>query len=65
MVNEREYNMDILRILACFMVVVLHTSAQNWDAVPFISFEWKAFNFYNAMVRSAVPIFFMISGKLF
>lgn len=65
MVNKREYNMDVLRILACFMVVVLHTSAQNWDTVSFTSFEWKAFNFYNAMVRSAVPIFFMISGKLF
>lgn len=65
MISKREYNMDFLRIVACFMVILLHTSAQNWDSVSFTSFEWAAFNAYNSSVRSAVALFFMLSGKLF
>ena len=65
MISKREYNLDFLRIAACFMVILLHTSAQNWDSVPFTSFEWMAFNTYNSSVRSAVALFFMLSGKLF
>ena len=29
--REREYNMDYLRIFACFMVIFLHVAAQNWS----------------------------------
>ncbi len=65
MIKKREYNLDALRILACFMVVVLHTSAQNWNVVSFTAPQWQAFNLYNSAVRSAVPLFFMLSGKLF
>lgn len=63
--EKRDVRMDLLRISACFMVVLLHTSAQNWDAVPYNSADWLGLNFYNAAVRCAVAIFFMISGKLF
>ncbi len=31
--REREYNMDYLRIFACFMVIFLHVAAQNWSSV--------------------------------
>lgn len=65
MIRNREYHLDVLRILACFMVVLLHTSAYHWNTVGFASSEWQAFNLYNASVRSAVPLFFMLSGKLF
>ncbi len=65
MIRQRQYNIDLLRILACFMVVFLHVSANCWDAVPVSSFEWKVFNFYDTAVRSSVPLFFMISGMLF
>lgn len=62
---QRKYNIDLLRILACFMVVLLHVAADNWYYVPYDSAEWMAFNFYDIATRSAVPIFFMISGAMF
>lgn len=65
MPSKREYNLDFLRILACFMVVLLHTSAQNWGILPFSTLKGQAFNVYSSMVRSAVSVFFMLSGKLF
>lgn len=61
----REYNLDYLRILACIMVVCVHVSAQNWYSISVKSSSWKIFNIYDTMVRSAVPLFFMMSGKLF
>lgn len=57
--------MDFLRIFACFMVVFLHVSAQNWHITNVRSVEWQIFNVYDTAVRSCVPLFFMISGKLF
>ena len=65
MIQQRKYNIDFLRILACFMVVFLHVSASGWYTAPVSSFEWKTFNFYDTAVRSAVPLFLMISGMLF
>lgn len=60
-----EWNIDYLRIFACFMVIILHVSADNWHTADVDSFEWAVFNFYDTAVRSCVPLFFMISGKLF
>lgn len=65
MALKRNWNIDYLRIFACFMVVFLHVSAQNFYAMEPSSFQWQVFHFYNNAVRSAVPIFFMISGCLF
>ncbi|WP_126343442.1 acyltransferase [Kurthia zopfii] len=57
--------MDILRIIAMFMVVIIHVSASNFKTVDVSSFEWKTFNFTDSLARSAVPIFVMISGMFF
>lgn len=65
MEQKRQYNLDLLRILACFMVLILHTAAQRWESTPPESFAWQIFNIYDVLVRSAVPLFFMMSGKLF
>lgn len=65
MEQKRQYNLDLLRILACFMVLVIHVSAQNWYTISPQSREWQIFNIYNVFARSAVPLFFMLSGKLF
>lgn len=59
----RIYWMDLLRIVACFMVVISHCC----DAfighldIPQDAF-WSAF--YGCMVRACVPLFVMISGCL-
>lgn len=64
-IKTRDYNMDLLRILAAFMVVVIHVSAHNFSDTPTKSIEWLSYNFYDSVVRSAVPIFLMISGAFF
>lgn len=56
---------DFLKILATFAVVLLHAAALKWGNVEETSYEWKIMNFYDAIVRWAVPIFVMVSGALF
>lgn len=60
----RRYELDLCRILACFMVVMLHVSSSMWFIDPAMS-EWQVMNFYDILVRAGVPLFFMISGSLF
>lgn len=48
-----------LRIVACFMVILLHVSAENFHA---FRDKWWAANFYDSLTRACVPLFFMISG---
>lgn len=50
---------SLLRIVACFMVILLHVSAENFHA---FGEKWWAANFYDSLTRACVPIFFMISG---
>ena len=63
--KNRLIYMDILRIIACFSVVMLHTAAQFWYTLPIDQLEWKIANSYDAVFRFGVPIFVMISGALF
>lgn len=63
--GKRTIYVDVLRIVAMLMVVVIHVSASNWHGSDVQSFEWKTFNVFDSMVRSAVPIFVMISGMFF
>lgn len=64
MSKERIFYLDILRIVATFAVIMLHVAAQNWDMVPVNTSAWRSFNFYDAIVRWAVPVFVMMSGVL-
>lgn len=52
---------DTARIGACFMVVLLHVAA-----VEFQEFDnrWWASNFYDSFTRACVPVFLMITGVL-
>lgn len=60
--NTRNISYDLLRICAAVMVVLLHIAASNWYSLTPDKAEWFAMNFYDSMSRSAVPIFFMLSG---
>lgn len=62
---QRDISLDIVRILACFAVIVVHVSANSWSVADVHSYEWKVMNFYNSAMRGSVPIFFMLSGQLF
>lgn len=63
--NSRMIHFDLLRILAAFSVVMLHSSAQFWYTQDIHSAEWIIANSYDAVFRFGVPIFVMISGALF
>lgn len=63
--QKRNIKIDILRIMACFMVVLIHVSAQNWYTDNPANTSWLVFNLYDTSARSAALLFFMISGKLF
>jgi len=63
--RERKYYLDILRILACFCVLVNHTNnlVFQWQ-VPAFSETWYVSIVYFFAVKVAVPIYLMISGAL-
>ena len=63
--KERDYNLDLLRILASFMVIIIHVASYQWYSTKVNSFNWGVYNFYDSLVRCAVPIFIMISGVFF
>ena len=61
--KERPMSMDLLRLLACFFVVLLHSAAicllQQEPGSP----TWWGMHFYDCLSRSCVPLFFMLSGS--
>lgn len=64
MSNNKIIAFDILRIIAAFAVVVLHSVGPLFlDLYP--SSDWNIANVYESLVRWSVPVFFMISGALF
>lgn len=63
--SQRDYNMDLLRIFASFLVILIHVCAHNFYNTPINSIEWLSYDMYDSMARSAVPIFLMISGVFF
>jgi surface polysaccharide O-acyltransferase-like enzyme len=48
-----------LRILACFMVILLHVAATDFHE---LDVKWWPANFWDSLTRICVPLFFMISG---
>lgn len=63
--KERLFYIDWLRVVATFMVVTIHVSAEiigvNYNDSPT---NWLAANFYESISRASVPLFVMISGAL-
>ena len=61
---NRTLYFDILRILATFAVIFVHSACSLWDMDNF-NFDWNMRNVYDSAGRWCVPIFVMISGALF
>lgn len=62
--KSRECFLDILRIIACFCVIVNHTNSDIFlNAAPG-SITWFVSLAYFFVSKIAVPVFFMISGYL-
>ncbi|SHO50253.1 acyltransferase [Anaerocolumna xylanovorans] len=63
--KARIYYLDILRVLSILAVITIHVTATNVSAIRNMdTFHWWFVNILNSFSRSAVPIFFMISGAL-
>ena len=63
--TKRNSGFDVLKIIATFAVIVIHTAGYMWEKIDCATFEWNVFTVYDSMVRWAVPVFVMISGALF
>lgn len=48
-----------MRLLGCFMVIMLHVAAANFSS---FGPKWWAANVYDSLARFCVPLFLMISG---
>lgn len=59
----RIYYLDVLRCLACTVVVLAHSSS-TFVIQYFGSFNYWAGNIITSLCRLAVPVFLMISGSL-
>lgn len=53
---------DLLRIIACFGVVLLHVSSSYWYGADVDGRDFAIMTIYNGFTRFAVPVFFMLSG---
>lgn len=63
MTRSHNYSFDILRILACFLVIVNHTNSSVFMSMePCLTWYLSVAYFY--LSKIAVPIFIMISGAL-
>lgn len=61
--KNRIYYIDILRVIACLSVIIIHSSA------TYVTKNWGSFNFWignilDSLSRIGVPLFIMISGAL-
>ena len=61
--NKRVYYLDILRVIACLSVIMIHVTA-NYLYTNFGSVNFVISNIINSLSRIGVPLFVMISGSL-
>lgn len=63
--KERDYTLDLIRLISIFLVVVIHISNYyNRYLDDMNSSSYFIATLYNSFARISVPLFFMISGSL-
>lgn len=63
MIKERNVELDLLRILACIAVIVIHIPiALNTNDCSRTSMIYQVYNVYDSLSRWCIPVFTMISG---
>lgn len=64
--KERVIYADLLRIIAIFGVIMIHTTANVMlSTLPVGNGVWNIANALTSIVRFSVPLFFMVSGVFF
>ncbi|MEG1633314.1 MAG: acyltransferase family protein [Oscillospiraceae bacterium] len=62
--KRRDSATDILKLIACVGVVVIHVSGQGVLSYAPFTLGWLSCTLWDSLVRFAVPIFFMCTGAL-
>ena len=62
--QKRALAPDVLKLLACVGVIVIHISGSGLDLFPIGSFSYLSSAFWDSLARFAVPVFFMCTGAL-
>ena len=60
-IENRKSGLDIVRVIACFFVIMIHVTEQGF--FEFSNF-WNICVAYDALSRMCVPLFFILSGYL-
>lgn len=63
--NKRQIELDILRIIAMFAVVIVHTCGMNVQDVPLNDVNRVVTALIPALLTWEIPVFVMISGRFF
>ena len=63
--GERLVWLDLLRIAASLLIVMLNITAKQLSTMPIDASGWQAVNVYLGLSRAATPLFTMMSGVLF
>lgn len=56
---------ELLRVIACFCVILLHVSTKGWNYAGVDAKAWPVYEIFCAISRIGVCCFVMISGTLF
>lgn len=60
--TDKSLNIDLLRVVSCFLVVVLHCVAIGMNDSSHE--HWYELNVIESFTRMSVPLFIMITGSL-
>lgn len=63
--TNREYYLDVARVLSMISVIMIHVGAISWYDAPFSLYPWGIYNLFDLLSRYCVPVFLMISGYIF
>lgn len=63
--REKKEYIQVVRIIACLMVIMIHVSCFRFYEGDYLTFDWNIANIYDSLVRSAGPLFAIITGAIF
>ena len=63
--KKRIVYFDVLKVITCFMVIMIHVISRTWYVLDLKSNEFTFLTILDSICRCAVPIYLMISGAIF
>ena len=63
--KKRIVYFDVLKVITCFMVIMIHVISRTWYVLDLKSSEFTFLTILDSICRCAVSIYLMISGAIF